>query len=92
MFVKTEHPGEENAVIEQLQKTRPDVVYKPWQTLQSTVKELTGSFDSIRSILNAVSLLVAAIAVFIITYIDRRTGGAPSGSSAPSGSAGSPSR
>ncbi len=70
VFVTSEQPGEEDAVVAELQKSRPDLVYKPWQTLQSTVKDLTGSFDTIRSILNAVTLLVAAIAVFIITYID----------------------
>ena len=70
IFIKTQRLGEEAAVIAQLRKTRPDVVYEPWQTLETTVKDLTGSFDTVRSILNVVSLLVAAIAVFIVTYVD----------------------
>lgn len=79
MFVKAESLGQEAEILTALEQGRPDLTYEPWQALTSTVKDLTGSFDSIRSILNAVSLLVAAIAVFIVTYVDlvskRRTVG-----------------
>jgi putative ABC transport system permease protein len=70
VFVNAQDLGDEAEIIASLQQSRPDLTYEPWQTLTSTVEELTGSFDSIRSILNAVSLLVAAIAVFIVTYVD----------------------
>lgn len=70
VYVKTRQLGGEAAVIARLRRARPDVVYEPWQTLETTVKDLTGSFDAVRSILNVVSLLVAAIAVFIVTYVD----------------------
>jgi len=47
--------------------------------LAAMVKDVTGSFNNIKAILNAVSLAVAAIAVFIVTYVDlvnkRRTVG-----------------
>jgi len=79
VFIRTQHIGQEADVVAQLQRTRPDVVYQPWQTLEAAVSDLTGSFDIIRTILNAVSLLVAAITVFIVTYVDlvskRRTMG-----------------
>ena len=40
---------DEAAVIESLRAERPDLRYEPWQELQSTVKDLTGSFDVIVS-------------------------------------------
>jgi len=70
VFVNVAVLGEEEAVIASLEASRPDLTYEPWQTLTTTIEDLTGSFDTIRSILNAVSLLVAAIAVFIVTYVD----------------------
>ncbi len=70
VYVRTEGLGDEDAVIEQLRDVRPDLRYESWEALQTTVKDLTGSFDVIKSILNAVSLFVAAITVFIVTYVD----------------------
>ena len=70
VFVDVAEPGTEDAVIEELRAVRPELTYEPWTALTATIEDLTGSFDTIRSILNAVSLLVAAIAVFIVTYVD----------------------
>jgi len=79
IFVKTKQTGDENRVIEGLRRERHDVRYQSWETLSLAVKDITGSFDIIKSILNAVSLFVAAITVFIVTYVDlinrRRTMG-----------------
>jgi putative ABC transport system permease protein len=77
--VKTARVGDEQLVIDQLRRERPDLRYQSWETLSSAVKDITGSFDVISSILTAASLLVAAITVFIVTYVDlinrRRTMG-----------------
>ena len=70
VFVDVAEAGSEDAVIAELGALRPDLTYEPWTALTATIEDLTGSFDTIRSILNAVSLLVAAIAVFIVTYVD----------------------
>lgn len=70
VFVNAQDLGDESEIIAGLEQSRPDLTYEPWQTFVSTVEDLTGSFDIIRSILNAASLLVAAIAVFIVTYVD----------------------
>lgn len=70
IFVRTDRVGVEQSVIRHLRKDVPGVDYKSWQSLAASVKDLTGSFNNIKSILNGVSLAVAAIAVFIVTYID----------------------
>ena len=70
IYLKTDHVGDEQAVVDRLRRARPDVRYETWQSLRSTVRDVTGSFDLIKSILNTVSLLVAAITIFIVTYVD----------------------
>ena len=70
IYVKTSVLGDEHTVIGRLERIDSSVQYRPWQSFESSVKDLTGSFDKIKSILNGVSLVVAAIAVFIVTYID----------------------
>jgi putative ABC transport system permease protein len=70
VYVKTREVGQEQAVIDRLRRSAPNVEYQSWQTLSAMVKDVTGSFTIIKSILNAVSLVVAAIAVFIVTYVD----------------------
>jgi putative ABC transport system permease protein len=79
IYVRTKALGDERSVIKQLRRSRADVRYQSWQTLASAEKDVTGSFNVIKSILNAVSLVVAAATVFIVTYVDlmnrRRTMG-----------------
>lgn len=70
VFIKTAHVGDEAGVISRVRRGRPDLSYQSWQALASTVREITGSFDVIRSILSGVSLVVAAVTVFIVTYVD----------------------
>jgi putative ABC transport system permease protein len=79
IYVRTRQIGGEEGIIDQLRHQRPKVRYQSWQALASSLADVTGSFASIKSILNAVSLFVAAISVFIVTYVDlvnkRRTMG-----------------
>jgi putative ABC transport system permease protein len=70
IYVKTKAIGDEEAIIGNLRGDRPHATFQSWESLSSSVKEITGSFDTIKSVLNAVSLIVAAIAVFIVTYVD----------------------
>jgi putative ABC transport system permease protein len=70
VYVKTRRVGQEQAVVDRLRRTYPDLDYQTWQSLAAIVKDVTGSFNTIKTILDAVSLVVAAIAVFIVTYVD----------------------
>ena len=70
VYVRTRQVGQEQVVIDRLRTMHPDLDYQAWQSLAAMVKDVTGSFNTIKAILNAVSLAVAAIAVFIVTYVD----------------------
>lgn len=70
IYVRTRHLGDEGSIIGALRRADQRVTYQSWEALASSVKDITGSFDTIKSVLNAVSLIVAAIAVFIVTYVD----------------------
>ena len=70
IYVRTKEIGDERAIMGDLRGDHPRATFQSWESLSSSVKEITGSFDTIKSVLNAVSLFVAAIAVFIVTYVD----------------------
>lgn len=70
VFVRTREVGDEAAVVERLRGKAPNVRFETWQGLSVAVKDQTDSFNIIKSILNVVALLVAAITVFIVTYVD----------------------
>jgi putative ABC transport system permease protein len=70
IYLRTDAIGDEPAVITKLRQTWPDLTYASWQDLSDTIHELTASFDLVGTILGVVSLVVAAIVVFIVTYID----------------------
>ena len=70
VFVRTDRLGDEPRVVERLQAQAPSVHFESWQGLSAAVKAQTESFLVIKNILNVVSLLVAAITVFIVTYVD----------------------
>ncbi len=69
IYLKT-RSGDESRVIAQLRRVRRDVHYESWTASASSVGELTGSFNLIKSVLNGISLLVAAVTIFIVTYVD----------------------
>ncbi len=70
IYLRTEPVGTEQEVIDQLIAERPDVTYESWTVLDAVIADLTKSFDVVGKILGAVSLAVAVIVVFIVTYID----------------------
>lgn len=70
IYLRTDPEGVEGAVIEHLRDERPDVTYEPWTALDAMIRDLTESFDIVGAILGVVSLAVAVIVVFIVTYID----------------------
>jgi putative ABC transport system permease protein len=70
IYLRTEPVGVEQEVIDGLMERRPDVTYESWTVLDAAIADLTKSFDVVGKILGAVSLAVAVIVVFIVTYID----------------------
>ena len=62
--------GEERTVVERLQEQHGSLGYETWLDLRVVIDSQTKSFDLIKQILRVVSLLVAAVTVAIVTYVD----------------------
>jgi putative ABC transport system permease protein len=62
--------GEERTVVERLQEQHGNLGYETWLDLLVVIDSQTQSFDLIKQILRVVSLLVAAVTVSIVTYVD----------------------
>ena len=70
IYVRTTPGANVNQVLARLQKLRPGVRFESSTALSADVQDQIASFRLINNILKIVSLLVAAITIFIITYVD----------------------
>lgn len=70
VYVKTKPRVTPEAVAAEITGLRPDVSVQTSTQLEGQVHEQTAGFKLIDNILRAVSALVAAITIFIVTYID----------------------
>ncbi len=62
--------GAEHTVVERLQEQHDNLGFETWLDLRVVIDNQTKSFDLIKQILRVVSLLVAAVTVTIVTYVD----------------------
>lgn len=68
--VKTEDKADENQVVQKIKDINiSDHVYK-WDEVAGTMKAVSGSFTSINVIMSMVAVLIAAVTVFIVIYVD----------------------
>jgi putative ABC transport system permease protein len=68
--IKTDRGADENALIENVKSTGvSNNVYK-WDEIAGTMKAVGSSFTSINVIMSLVAILIAAITVFIVIYVD----------------------
>ncbi|HEX4212758.1 MAG TPA: ABC transporter permease [Candidatus Dormibacteraeota bacterium] len=70
IYVKTDPGADVNTVVHRLQGVRGGMKFETSADLGSVVQDQTASFSLISDILKVISLLMAAITIFIITYID----------------------
>ncbi len=70
VHVKLEEGADRDAVVEQVLSVRPDLKYQTWEDALGVLKSMTSSFDQIIVILRTTALVVAAITIFIVTYVD----------------------
>ncbi len=70
VHVKLKDDADRAAVIDQVLSARPDLKYQTWEDALGVLKSMTSSFDQIITILRATALVVAAITIFIVTYVD----------------------
>lgn len=70
IHVRTDERGDEGRVVEALREAQPNLDYETWQDQLQAIDEQVKSFDLIKQILRVVSLLIAAVTIVIVTYID----------------------
>lgn len=64
-------PGtDEQTVINEISKLRDDLQFRTWEERAGFVRGFTDTLDIVNRILRTVSLLVAAVTIFIVTYVD----------------------
>jgi len=70
IYVRTRHGADVNRVARRLTSLRPGVQALTSTDLGATVQDQTAAYRLISDILKAISLVMAAITIFTITYID----------------------
>lgn len=70
IFVRTTAHADVNQVLARLHKLRPGVRFETSTALSADVQDHIATFRLITNILKVISLLVAAITIFIVTYVD----------------------
>ncbi len=70
ILVKTEQAGDENRFIEEFETLGINGEIRSWHEYGGTVGGIVSSFDVIASLINGIGLVVAAIVMFIVIYIN----------------------
>lgn len=70
VYVRTRRGIKEDRVIGKIKEIDKDVRFKTWEDRAGIIRNMTDSFVIINDILRVVALFVAAITIFIVTYVD----------------------
>lgn len=70
LHVKTEEGVELESVIAEIGAVRDGLKFQTWEDVEGMLRSMTDSFKQIIQILRAIALIVAAITIFIVTYVD----------------------
>jgi putative ABC transport system permease protein len=70
VYVKTEDNVKLEPVIEEIQGVRPGLKFQTWEDVAGFLRSMTDSFKQIIVILRVIAFIVAAITIFIVTYVD----------------------
>ena len=70
IHVKTEDNVNLESVIGEIEGVRPGLKFQTWEDYEGFLRSMTDSFKQIIVILRATAFIVAAITIFIITYVD----------------------
>jgi putative ABC transport system permease protein len=70
IHVKTQDNVKPESVIEEIKGIRPGLKFQTWEDYEGFLRSMTDSFKQIIAILRANALIVAAITIFIVTYVD----------------------
>lgn len=70
IHVKTQDNVTLESVITEIEGVRPGLKFQTWEDYEGFLRSMTDSFKQIIVILRATAFIVAAITIFIITYVD----------------------
>jgi ABC-type lipoprotein release transport system permease subunit len=70
IHVKTQKDVELEPIIEQIAGIREGLKFQTWEDIAGVLRSMTMSMNQIIVILQIVALIVAAITIFIVTYVD----------------------
>jgi len=71
VYVKLNKGADRAQVIDKVMSVAPgQLKYQTWEDALGVLKSMTRSFDQIIAILRTTALIVAAITIFIVTYVD----------------------
>jgi putative ABC transport system permease protein len=70
IHVKLDSGAERQSVIEEIGSMRPGLRFQTWEDSLGVLRSTTKTFEQIIVILRSTALIVAAITIFIVTYVD----------------------
>jgi len=70
IHVSTDDDAALQPIIDQIAALRPDLKFQTWEDVAGVLISVTDTLDQIVAILQFIALVVAAITIFIITYVD----------------------
>jgi putative ABC transport system permease protein len=70
VYVKTKDNVKLETVIEEIRGLRPGLKFQTWEDVAGFLRSMTDSFKQIIVILQVIAFIVAAITIFIVTYVD----------------------
>ena len=70
IVIKTDKTGDENTVIEELKSSGLNQNFFTWQDASGIMISVTKSFVSINVIMTFVGILIAAVTIFIVIYVE----------------------
>lgn len=70
ILVRTENDDEENQYISQIQSIDPNLKLRKWSEYMGELSGITESFNMITSVISAIGLVVAAVTIFILIYVN----------------------
>jgi len=70
IYVKTKDNVKLESVIEEIKGISQGLKFQTWEDVEGLLRSMTDSFKQIIVILRAIAFIVAAITIFIVTYVD----------------------
>jgi putative ABC transport system permease protein len=72
ILVKVDNPASEDKCLQQIKSIVPDLVVRKWTDYIGVIGDLSTSFNMIGAVVSVIGLVVAAITIFMLIYINIR--------------------